>query len=141
MSSPTMTKQPQDAGKPGATGARRTLRDRLQQLLAFAGLIVISAFFAIASPVFFNYGNIINILFSTVVIGTLALGTTFVIITGGIDLSIGTGMTLCAVMSGVFVTNWGLPLWLGIPGAILFGGVVGLVNGLNIAILKIPPFI
>ncbi|HVI38448.1 MAG TPA: ABC transporter permease, partial [Gaiellales bacterium] len=141
MSSPTMTKQPQDAGKPGATGARRTLRDRLQQLLAFAGLIVISAFFAIASPVFFNYGNITNILFSTVVIGTLALGTTFVIITGGIDLSIGTGMALCAVMSGVLIVNTGVPLLLGVLGAILFGGLIGLVNGFNVAVLRLPPFI
>src|SRR3982751_4567473 len=141
MSSPTMTKQPQDAGKPGATGARRTLRDRLQQLLAFAGLIVISAFFAIASPVFFNYGNITNILFSTVVIGTLALGTTFVIITGGIDLSIGTGMALCAVISGVLITKAGLPVLVGVIGAVLFGGLIGLVNGFNVSFLGIPPFI
>jgi ribose transport system permease protein len=141
MSSPTMTKQPQDAQKPGASGARRTLRDRLQQLLAFAGLIVISAFFAIASPVFFNYGNITNILFSTVVIGTLALGTTFVIITGGIDLSIGTGMALCAVMSGVLIVDTGVPLLLGVLGAILFGGLIGLVNGFNVAVLRLPPFI
>jgi ribose transport system permease protein len=141
MSSPTMTKQPQDAEKSGAAGARRTLRDRLQQLLAFAGLIVISAFFAIASPVFFNYGNITNILFSTVVIGTLALGTTFVIITGGIDLSIGTGMALCAVISGVLIVDTGLPLLLGVLGAILFGGLIGLVNGFNVAVLRLPPFI
>ena len=40
-------------------------------------------------------------------IGTLALGTTFVIITGGIDLSIGTGMALCAVISGVLIVNAG----------------------------------
>jgi ribose transport system permease protein len=123
------------------SGWAGVVRARLQQLLAFASLLVIAGFFSVAEANFFSYGNIINILFSTVVIGTLALGTTFVIITGGIDLSIGTGMTLCAVMSGVFITNWGLPLWLGIPAAILFGGLVGLVNGLNIAILRIPPFI
>ena len=58
-----------------------------------------------------------------------------------IDLSIGTGMALSAVMSGVFITNWGLPIAAGIPLAILFGGLIGLVNGLNVAILKIPPFI
>src|SRR4051812_17282226 len=129
MSSPTVTKQPQDAERPGAAGARRTLRDRLQQLLAFAGLIVISAFFAIASPVFFNYGNITNILFSTVVIGTLALGTTFVIITGGIDLSIGTRMALSAVMSGAFIVDLSVPLLLAVLGAVAFGGLVGMVHG------------
>ncbi len=57
-------------------------------------------FFSIANENFRTFSNFTAILFSTVVIGTLALGTTFVIITGGIDLSIGTGMTLCAVMAG-----------------------------------------
>jgi ribose transport system permease protein len=122
----------------GLTGA---IKSRLQQLLAFASLIVIYAFFSIVSPFFFSYGNFIAILFSTVVIGTLAIGTTFVIITAGIDLSIGTGMALCAVMSGVFIVKIGLPLALGVPLAILFGGLIGLVNGINVAVLRIPPFI
>jgi ribose transport system permease protein len=114
----------------------------LQQLLAFASLIVIYAAFAIARPeFFFTYGNFVDILFSTVVVGTLAVGTTFVIITGGIDLSIGTGMVLCAVMSGVFIVNLDLPIAVGVVATVLFGGLMGLVNGFNIAILRIPPFI
>lgn len=115
--------------------------DQLQQLLAFASLIAIVAYFSWASPTFMTYYNITNILFSTVVIGLLALGTTFVIITSGIDLSIGTGMALCAVMSGVFVINLGLPVPLGVLLAILFGGLIGLVNGVNVALLGLPPFI
>lgn len=124
-----------------ATAIGTTLRDRLQQFLAFASLIVIFAFFSLASENFLNYGNVTAILFSTVVIGTLALGTTFVIITGGIDLSIGTGMALCAVISGVLVVNAGLPVGLGVLGAVLFGGLLGFINGFNVAILKLPPFI
>ena len=112
-----------------------------QQFLAFASLIVIFLFFSIASSNFLNYDNVTAILFSTVVIGLLALGTTFVIITGGIDLSIGTGMTLCAVMSGVLIVNWRLPVLVGVLGAVLFGGLIGLVNGFNVSILGIPPFI
>ena len=107
---PTVKSPTRDAGRrarPPRPGPRAPCAARLQQLLAFAGLIVIFAFFSILSPDFFSYGNITNILFSTVVIGTLALGTTFVIITGGIDLSIGTGMALCAVMSGVLIVNPG----------------------------------
>jgi len=122
-------------------GVRGTLRNRLQQFLAFASLIVIFVFFSVVSPDFLNYGNVTAILFSTVVIGTLALGTTFVIITGGIDLSIGTGMALCAVIAGVLIVHMGLPMPLGVLGAVLFGGVIGLVNGLNVAVLKLPPFI
>jgi ribose transport system permease protein len=140
MTSPTVTPQ-HDTQPAGPDAARRTLRQRLQQLLAFASLIAIFAFFSILSPNFLNYGNVTNILFSTVVIGTLALGTTFVIITGGIDLSIGTGMALCAVMSGVFIVNLGVPLPLGVLGAVAFGGLIGLVNGVNIALLRLPPFI
>src|SRR5699024_9470526 len=82
-----------------------------------------------------------SILMATVVIGTLAVGTTFVIISAGIDLSIGTGMSLCAVMAGVFITYWGLPVALGVFLTILFGGVLGFVNGFNITVLKIPAFI
>ncbi|MDT7584194.1 MAG: ribose transport system permease protein [Pseudonocardiales bacterium] len=137
-----MTASTADLAQRGAaSGVRGTLRDRLQQFLAFASLIVIFAFFAVVSPDFLNYGNVTAILFSTVVIGTLALGTTFVIITGGIDLSLGTGMALCAVISGVLIVNSGLPMPLGVLGAVLFGGVIGLVNGINVAVLKLPPFI
>jgi ribose transport system permease protein len=133
------------APPPGATPGKRNLVDvakgRLQQLLAFASLIVIFAFFSIASPYFFTYDRFVVILFSTVVIGTLAIGTTFVIITGGIDLSIGTGMALCGVMSGVFIVKLGLPLPIGLVATVLFGGLMGLINGLFIAMLRIPPFI
>jgi ribose transport system permease protein len=117
------------------------VQDRIQQLLAFASLLVIVAYFSAASPIFFTWDNITSVLFSTVVIGCLAIGTTFVIVTGGIDLSIGTGMALCAVMSGVFIVNWGIPMPVGVILAILFGGLIGFVNGFNVAVLKLPPFI
>jgi ribose transport system permease protein len=129
------------AGRAAPTGVRGTLRSRLQQFLAFASLIVIFAFFSVVSPDFLNYGNVTAILFSTVVIGTLSLGTTFVIITGGIDLSIGTGMALCAVISGVLIVNLHIPLGLGVLGTVLFGAAIGLVNGFNVAVLRLPPFI
>jgi ribose transport system permease protein len=125
----------------GREDVRSGFRARLQQLLAFASLIVIFAFFSLASPDFLNYTNVTSILFSTVVIGTLALGTTFVIITGGIDLSLGTGMALCAVISGLLIVNVGLPVPLGVLATILFGGLIGLVNGFNVSVLGLPPFI
>jgi ribose transport system permease protein len=78
---------------------------------------------------------------STAVNGVLALGVTFIIITGGIDLSVGTVMTLSAVMTGVLVTYWHVPLPLGILGGILTGAFMGFMNGVIIARLKIPPFI
>ncbi|RKN40053.1 ABC transporter permease [Streptomyces hoynatensis] len=138
----TVLKSEADRRRPWWEGVTlAALRSRLQQLLAFASLIVIYTFFAFASPYFFTYDNFISILYSTVVIGTLAVGTTFVIISAGIDLSIGTGMALCAVMSGVFIVNAGLPPALGVPLTVLFGGFMGLVNGINVAVLRVPPFI
>ncbi|GAB3162318.1 ABC transporter permease [Myceligenerans halotolerans] len=117
------------------------LRGSLQQLLAAASLIVIVVFFSFASSHFFTANNLVSILTAATVTGILALGTTFVIITGGIDLSIGTGMVFCGVMAGVFLTYWGWPLWAGVAATILFGGLIGLVNGINVSVLGIPPFI
>ena len=63
---------------------------------------------------FASTNNYIGILQATAVNGVLAIGVTFVIITGGIDLSVGTLMTFCAVVAGVFLTYWALPLSLGV---------------------------
>lgn len=120
---------------------RTFVRAQLQQSLAFVTLVVLLVFFSIASGNFFTWSNISGILLSTAVIGILALGTTFVIITGGIDLSIGTGMTLCAVMTGIFLTNMQLPLIVGVVGGIATGALMGFINGFNVAVLRLPPFI
>lgn len=120
---------------------RAFLKRQVQQSLAFGTLVVLLIFFSFASPAFFTVSNITTVLLSTAVIAILALGTTFVIITGGIDLSIGTGMALCAVMTGVFITNMGLPVIVGVLGGILTGVAMGLVNGVNITFLHLPPFI
>ena len=112
-----------------------------QKLLAFGGLVAILAFFSVASPNFLQKDNIFGILQSTAVNGVLAVGCTFVIISAGIDLSVGTLMTFCAVMCGVFLTNMGLPLVFGVFAAIFFGAFTGMVSGLVIAKMKVPPFI
>jgi len=78
---------------------------------------------------------------STAVNGVLAIASTFVIITAGIDLSVGTLMTFCAVMAGVFLTYWQLPLWTGVLAAIATGAMSGLLSGTFVAKLKLPPFI
>jgi ribose transport system permease protein len=140
MTAPVVTGEPQEQ-RTGVEAVGTGLRERLQQFLAFASLIVIFLFFSLASSNFLNYSNVTAILFSTVVIGLLALGTTFVIITGGIDLSVGTGMALCAVISGVLITKTGVPVLFGVIGAVLFGGLIGFVNGFNVSVLGIPPFI
>jgi len=112
-----------------------------QKAMAFASLLVLMTFFSLASPNFLQTGNLVSILQSTAVNGVLAIACTFVIITAGIDLSVGTMMTFCSVMAGVVLTYWGMPLPLGIVAAIFFGALCGFTNGVLIAKLKIPPFI
>ncbi|CAN5661915.1 ABC transporter permease [soil metagenome] len=126
-----------------ATSARKPLvrSEAMQTVLAFAALIVLIIIFSLASSNFLTFNNVVGILLATAVNGVLALGITFVIITGGIDLSVGTVMTFSAVMTGIFVTNMGLPVPIGILGGLAAGGLAGFVNGVVIAKLKIPPFI
>jgi ribose transport system permease protein len=115
--------------------------DAMQQIMAFGALIVLLIGFSIASPYFRTFDNFVGILLATAVNGVLALGATFVIINGGIDLSVGTVMTLSAVMSGVFITNLGLPIPVGIIGGLLTGTLAGFITGNMVSRMKIPPFI
>ena len=113
-----------------------------QKLLAFASLLALVLIFTALKPeAFMTQDNIIGILQSTTVIGVLAIASTFIIITSGIDLSVGVLMTFCAVMGGVFLVNWHVPLLLGTLGAVLVGAATGCVSGLTITRLKVPPFI
>ena len=115
--------------------------DATQKLLAFAGLLVIFAVFSVLSPYFLTRDNILGILLATAVNGVLALGVTFVIITAGIDLSVGTVMTLSAVMTGVAITNAGLPIPVGIVAGLATGLFCGFINGIVISRMGVPPFI
>lgn len=115
--------------------------DAVQRLLAFGALLVLVVFFTLASEHFMTFSNWKGILLATSTVGILAMGVTFVIITGGIDLSVGTNMTLSAVMTGVIITDAGLPFPIGIVAGVLTGGFIGLINGTLIARFSIPPFI
>jgi len=115
--------------------------DAMQRFMAFGALIVLVIGFSLASPYFRTFDNFVGILLATSVNGVLALGVTFVIITAGIDLSVGTVMTFAAVMTGVFITNMGLPIPVGIIGGVLAGSFAGFSNGIMISRMKIPPFI
>ena len=108
-----------------------------QKLLAFASLIILLIIFSVTSPNFMQTSNMIAILQAASVNGVLAIAVTLVIITGGIDLSVGTLMTFCAVIAGVVLTYWGMPLPLGILAALLAGALCGLCSGTFIAKMHI----
>lgn len=145
-SNPELQASPSGPGRPSPSGGGtlgRLLRSSLQQVFVFAALIAIYIFFMIFAPNFAQPGIALDIVQQSAYIGVMALGATFVIATGGIDLSAGTGMTLVAVMAGVFLAgDWmNLPTAIGLPLVILVGALMGLVNGLNISVLGLPPFI
>ncbi|QYD71613.1 ABC transporter permease [Paraburkholderia edwinii] len=142
-----MTPQSSDIAAPAKERPTSGIRARifaptaLQKMLAFASLILLLIFFSFASPAFMQMDNILGILQATAVNGVLAIASTFVIITGGIDLSVGTLMTFTAVICGVFLTYWHLPMWVGVLAAIATGAICGTVSGTLTAKMKIPPFI
>ncbi len=141
MDNPTITPAAASVSPFQGVRARFLGPEALQKLLAFAGLVALLIYFSFASPEFMQSDNMINILQATAVNGVLAIASTFVIVTGGIDLSVGTLMTFCAVMCGVFLTYWHLPMWTGVVAAIATGALSGGVSGTLIAKMKIPPFI
>ena len=133
---------------PAGKRAAFTKAGAAQKLLAFASLILLVVVFSLASDNFFRFDNLIGILLATAVTGILALGSTFVIITGGIDLAVGTVMTFASVIAGVIITYSGMSAhhsgWaivLGVLGALAAGGVCGAASGFAVSRMKIPPFI
>ena len=104
-------------------------------------LLILLLFFSVFAPNFAAWNNMVNIMQATAVNGVLGVACTFVIISGGIDLAVGTMMTLTAVAAGLVLTNLGMPLPFGIAAALGSGAVMGAVSGFVIAKLKIPPFI
>ena len=119
------------------------IKSNMQLVMVLIALVIIYAYFMFAAPNFAQPKIFTDILLQAAYIGVMALGATFVIATAGIDLSVGTGMTLVAVMAGVFLSaDWmNLPLGVGLVLVVVFGAFVGLINGVNISILGLPPFI
>jgi ribose transport system permease protein len=112
----------------------------IAQMMAAGALVVVFIFLSFASPVFLTTDNLINVIEQNAVTATIALGMTFVIITAGIDLSVGSTAAMTGVL-GVKLIALGMDWPLALLIAIGAGGVVGLGNGLLISIAKLNPFI
>lgn len=103
-------------------------------------LLIILLFASFFVPHFMVKDNILNILRQISVLSLISIGSTLVIITGGIDLSVGSVMALVAVYTATAVKA-GTSFWIIFPVAILFGMLIGMVNGIIIMNFTIPPFI
>ena len=112
----------------------------MQKLLAPAALVILYVVFSIFGKNFLTLDTVKNILESSYYIGFMAFGVTFIIITGGIDLSLGTVM-MCAALLGGYSFKQGWPLILSVLLTIFVGAAFGFINGNLIARLHLPPFI
>jgi len=115
-------------------------KELLMRLAPLLSLILLVLFFTFSSPFFFNMANLMTIALQTSVIGIMAIGVTFVIITAGIDLSLGSVVAFAGVAVGISVGT-GMPLPLAIIIGILAGGVCGCLNAWLVTKMNIPPFI
>ena len=104
-------------------------------------LVVIVLTFSLLNPIYMSPGNLLDIVDQSTINGLLALGITFVIITGGIDLSVGSVMAIVIVTIGKLLTEAGIPPALGAIIGIALGFGLGTINGIMVTRLKLQPFI
>lgn len=112
----------------------------LQKLLAPAALVILYIFFCFAGRNFFTLSTLVSILDSTYFVGFMAFGITFVIITGGIDLSIGTNMMMSALIAS-YIYSKGVSIWISLVILVVISTIIGFINGSLVSRLKLPPFI
>ena len=115
-------------------------RETKQLLSTLTGLIVLCAVFTVLSPYFLSVRNILTVATQTAVIAIIAIGQTYVMITTGIDLSIGSNIALAGMISGLAMTN-GIPVSVSVLLGLLSGTLVGFLNGVMITYGDMPPFI
>lgn len=108
---------------------------------AFFGLLALFLVLSLTTPGFFSRSNLLNVIDQVTVLSIIAVGATAVIITGGIDLSVGSVLALSTMVLGWLAHDGGQPMWVAMIGAVVVGGLCGLANGIGVTVGKLPPFI
>ncbi|MCD8011827.1 MAG: ABC transporter permease [Lachnospiraceae bacterium] len=111
---------------------------KLVVILVIAALVI---FFYARSTNFRKYTTLVSILDYSYYIVLMSIGVTFPLITGGVDLSIGTGLICYSLVGGYLISFQNFPVWAGMLVSILFGTAIGCLNGVVVAIMEIPPFL
>ncbi|WP_190817212.1 ABC transporter permease [Saccharopolyspora pogona] len=139
MTEQTKAPSTEDHGLLGGLGDR--LSGAVSQVAAAGALIVVFIVLSIVAPSFLTADNLFNLGSQTSVNAVMAVGVTLVIITGGIDLSVGSVAALSGVLGVVLMADYGFNPMVGIIGGVVVGAVAGLVNGLLVSVVGLPPFI
>ncbi|CAG9166404.1 ABC transporter permease [Cupriavidus pampae] len=124
----------------GASAPLSLSADARSFVYRLAALGILCAVLAVASDAFLTTGNLINVLRQASLLFLLASGLTLVILTGGLDLSVGANVAMSACLAASVIKGTGSPL-LGVGAGLGAGTLIGLANGLLVAKLRIPPFI
>ncbi|MFY0409761.1 ABC transporter permease [Solicola sp. PLA-1-18] len=133
------TRAPEARSAAPTAAQRLQQRFKLQQLVPFAALIILFVFFSLNNGAnFYSSSNLLVVLQQTVVLAIVAYGLTFVIVSGSIDLSVGSVVALTGVVTATMAEDNQV---LGIAAALAVGVLAGLVNGFVFAYGKIPSFI
>jgi ribose transport system permease protein len=115
-------------------------RSQKQLLSTFSGLFLLCFVFSILSEYFFTINNILTVATQTAIIAIIAVGQTYVLITGGIDLAIGSNMALSAMIAGLMM-RMNIPVPLAVMTGLCIGAAGGAVSGILVAFGNLPPFI
>ena len=119
----------------------KTRKPLSQKVIVLFVVIALAIFFSLMSENFRKYTTVLSILDYSYYIVLMAIGVTFPLITGGVDLSIGTGLICYSLAGGYLVVHCGWPTWAGLLIAVAFGVVIGLLNGVLVSIMDLPPFL
>jgi len=126
-----------------ASGAPNLLRRifRTREIGVLAALIVLCIVMSFASPYFLKTQNLFNVLRGMSTIGIMAIGMTMVIVSGGIDLSVGSLAAVSAMLTARLMTYHNVPPWISVICGMLMGLLLGATNGFIITRIKVNPFI
>ncbi|MCI9601179.1 MAG: ABC transporter permease [Lachnospiraceae bacterium] len=113
----------------------------LNRMINIGILAALMCIATISNRSFLSPGNLLGVLEQNAAKGVMALGATFVLITGGIDLSMGNGLTMIAVVSSILHVSTGDHAWLLVALCVLIGSVLGSVNGFLITKCRLLPFV
>jgi ribose transport system permease protein len=121
--------------------SRDRVRSAISQLAAAGAVIVLFGYLSLVSDAFLSATNLINIGVQSAVVAIIAIGMTLVIITAGIDLSVGSVAALSGVLGALLVVTYGVPVLLAIVGGAAIGALAGMVNGVLVTQAGMAPFI
>ena len=124
-------------------GTNKSFIDRMggQKFIVLLIVIAMFIFFCAMSPGFRKYTTVVSILDYSYYITLMAIGVAFPLMTGGVDLSIGTGLICYSLIGGYLIVHQGWPTGAGMIVSILLGIVFGVLNGCLVAIMELPPFL